>query len=74
MEQYKCIHCGVRKNETETVITTKFRAGKKIMQRVCTKCYSRTMPNPLKKKIQLQWIIITCLTGLLAYLLAYKVF
>ena len=74
MEQFKCKHCGRRKNETEILIATRYVNGKKHLDRICTSCISRTMPNPLKKVNRNLWVLVICLTGLLSYLLAYEIF
>ena len=74
METFKCSHCGHRKNETEILIATKYNAGKKQLKRICTSCISKTMANPLRKTVRNLWLLVICLTGLLSYLLAYKIF
>lgn len=74
MEQFKCSHCGSRKNETEILIATSYKGGKKQLKRICTSCISRSMPNPLRKVNRNLWIIIWCLSGIIGYLLAYKIF
>lgn len=74
MEQFKCAHCGARKNETEILITTKYNNGRKVLKRVCTLCISKTMPNPLRKRVTQLWVLVACLAGILSYLLAYKIF
>ena len=73
--QYKCSHCGIRKNETETVIASvKNSSGQIVRKTVCTKCIGRTLPNPLRKRVKQLWILVACLTAILSYLLAYQIF
>lgn len=63
----------MRKKETEVLIVRKIMNGKIIHQNVCTACISRTMPNPLRKKVQTLWLLVAMLTGIVCYLIAYHV-
>jgi hypothetical protein len=74
MDTLRCAHCGTRKKETEVVLIRIFKDGRRHVKNVCTLCLSRTLPNPLRKKVQLLWILAACEFGIIAYLLAYKVF
>lgn len=74
MSQLRCFQCKTLKQETEVLIRRINNHGKIYSRNVCMSCLTRTMPNPLKKKVRLLYIAVACLTLLVCYLLAYKVF
>jgi len=74
MSQYRCGHCGSLKQEPEITIVHRKQNGRIIRKYICTNCLSRTLPNPLRKVVVRLWIVIACLTGIVCYFLAYKIF
>ena len=74
METIRCSHCNKSKPETQVLIVRKKKAGRTVHQNVCNSCINKTMPNPLRKKVTMLYILVSMLFGILSYLLAYKVF
>lgn len=74
METIRCSHCNKAKPETQVLIVRKKKAGRTVHQNVCLSCVNKTLPNPLRKKVTMLYILVGSLLGLLSYLLAYKVF
>jgi len=74
MSQLRCYSCKAVKPETEILMRRINTHGRIHSRNVCMTCLTSRLPNPLKKKIQLLYVAIACLTLLCIYLIAYKVF